>query len=150
MPRGFTLLEVLVVMLIIGVLATTLSLSLALDAHRALEDEAYRLARVLEQGVEAARAGEALGLVLEPGGYAFHRQLAPGRWRSARDDFLAPHRWPDTLRADILHQPSTPPPWPMWQAGQAPWLQLRLSAEGRRLSVELTPPGRVTVREVAP
>jgi general secretion pathway protein H len=144
--RGFTLLEVLVVMLIIGIMTTMVSLSLAPDTHRLLEDEAYRFARVLEQAAEAGSEGELLGLTLTPDGYGFHRQDERGRWLRANDDFLGPHRWPDGVHVVALHEPPSAAPWPMWRDGQSPWLQFAFDGGKQRLMVELSPLGRVSVR----
>ncbi len=71
--RGFTLIEVMVVMVIIAILITAASLSLKGDrAGDALHDEARRLAALLNLARdEAVMRDVDLGLVFTPQGYAF-------------------------------------------------------------------------------
>jgi len=54
--RGFTLIEILVVMFIMGLLAATLAVTLTPGQNRSLVYEAERLAMVLEEGGQRARA----------------------------------------------------------------------------------------------
>jgi general secretion pathway protein H len=147
MARGFTLIEVMVVMLIIGVMATTLTLSLAPDSHRQIEDEAYRAARVLEQAVDASEMGMPLGLAWEPQGLVFHRQMQNGDWLPVTDALFAPHRWPDGIHSVLLVPASGPSPWLLWQDNQSPRLVFSLQSSARRFDLTLSPLGRVSVRE---
>lgn len=149
MVRGFTLIEVMLVMLIIGVLATSLSLSLAPDSHRQIQAEAYRLANVLEQAVDVAEMGLPLGLVWEPGGYAFQRLLPDGRWVVERNDPFRARRWPDGIEAGAAPQNSASMPWMLWRENQSPALRLSLFSASRQLELHLSPLGRVTVQETA-
>lgn len=142
--QGFTLLEVLVVMLIVGVLSTAATLSLAPDVQRQLDDEAYRLARVLEQAAEAAELGDALTLTLDAGGYRFTRPGPDGLPLAVRDDFLAARRWPDGIAVRQLSGP--PPPWPLWQDNRCPALALLLASGAAQRVLALSPLGRVEVR----
>lgn len=141
---GFTLLEVLVVMLIIGVLSTAATLSLAPDARRRLDDEAYRFARVLEQAAEADELGDTLTLTLDADGYRFTRPGPDGRALPVRDDFFAPRRWPDGIAVRQLAGP--PPPWLLWQDNRSPALVLRLEDGTVQRVLALSPLGRVEVR----
>ena len=70
---GFTLIEVMVVMVIIAILITTVSLSMKGDrAGEALEQEAQRLVALINLArEEAVMRDRDLGLVLEPQGYLF-------------------------------------------------------------------------------
>lgn len=72
-PSGFTLLELLVVLVVVGVLLTAAALSMRGDpAMDLLREEANRLlalARLARD--EAVLRGEELGLRVEPGRYAF-------------------------------------------------------------------------------
>ncbi|BEV73362.1 MULTISPECIES: prepilin-type N-terminal cleavage/methylation domain-containing protein [unclassified Paludibacterium] len=147
--RGFTLLEVLVVMAIIGILTTTLTLSISPDTHRQLQEESYRLARMLEQGVAMAEEGDPLALRWQPAGYAFVRRDVAGRWQPAGDDFFAAHAWPEGVQAQILRAPAAQP-WPLWQQGQSPWLVLRLTGGGHQVDLSLSPLGRVSLDGAAP
>ena len=71
--KGFTLIEVMVVMVIIAILVTAVSLSLKGDrAGEALDEEAQRLTGLLNLAREEAVMRDLdLGLVLVPDGYLF-------------------------------------------------------------------------------
>ena len=73
LARGFTLIEVLVVVVLIGVLSAVALLSVgAVGRKDPLEDEARRLHALLRfAGEEALMQGRDLGLRLEPAGYRF-------------------------------------------------------------------------------
>ncbi|MDC7717094.1 type II secretion system protein [Vogesella sp. DC21W] len=148
---GFTLIEVMVVLLIIGVMATTVSFSLRPDTHRQLEDESYRLARVLEQAVDAAEMGEALALDWQAGGARWRVADSQGGWQPSADAFFADHLLPEGLRGDGLLQDGRPASGPvrLWQDGRPPALALTLRGESGARSITLSPVGTVTV-EVAP
>ncbi|MDM7323142.1 MAG: type II secretion system minor pseudopilin GspH, partial [Gammaproteobacteria bacterium] len=70
---GFTLIEVMVVLVIIAILVTMASLSLKSDrAGEALEEEARRLTALLNLlREEAVMRNQTLGLALTEGGYMF-------------------------------------------------------------------------------
>lgn len=148
--HGFTLIEVLVVMLILGVMASTLTLSLRPDTHRQVEDEAYRFARVLEQAVDASEMGDPLALEWRSDGVAFLRPAADGRWQAVRDELFAPRRWPDGIHGEVVRASSDTTPWLLWQENQSPRLYLSLRAGERRMDVNLSPLGRVVVSEGTP
>jgi general secretion pathway protein H len=78
---GFTLLELLVVVFIVG-LATALAAVTAAPGDAAIaEREARRLAALLELAIGEARAsGESLAWTHEPDGYAFWRRADDGGW----------------------------------------------------------------------
>jgi general secretion pathway protein H len=92
-PRGFTLLEVLVVMLIIGIVLSVAVLSLNGDKHE-LEDEARRLqALITLTGQEAVLQSKELALQFSDDGYEF--QAYDGeKWQPLEND--------ETLRARTL------------------------------------------------
>lgn len=148
--HGFTLIEVLVVMLILGAMASTLTLSLKPDTHRLVEDEAYRFARVLEQAVDASEMGDPLALEWTPGGVAFLRRAADGRWRVARDELFAARRWPEGMHGEVVRAAPDTQPWLLWQENQSPRLYLSLRGGARRIDVHLSPLGRVLVSEGKP
>lgn len=136
--RGFTLLEVMVVLFIIGIMASAVSLTLAPNTQRLADDESVRFARVLEQAVDADEMGDTLGLVWRADGYGFRRQDASGRWQPAGEAFFADRNWPDAVRADAL-----PGVIPLWQDGRSVVLRLTLRADARVRVLRLTPLGRV-------
>lgn len=87
--KGFTLIEVLVVVVILAVIAGALVIALPQFDQRRAEREAERLAALLALACEQAElAGRELGLHLVAGGYGF--SLADGdRWLP----FAAEHRF---------------------------------------------------------
>ena len=70
--RGFTLLELLVVILIIGIIVSFASLSVGQHASRILQDEAERIHSLLRlAGEESVLQGRELALQFNPEGYLF-------------------------------------------------------------------------------
>jgi general secretion pathway protein H len=88
---GFTLIEILVAMCIVGVLSAML-LYVATPGEATLaRQEARRLAALLELALAEARAsGQTIAWSPVPGGYAFFRQGASGEWLGFPD--ASPYR----------------------------------------------------------
>ena len=69
---GFTLIEIIVVMLIIGIVLSVISVNLSPDRESAVREEAQRLALLLQTAQqEAILQGKVLAVALEREGYAF-------------------------------------------------------------------------------
>ena len=82
-PDGFTLLEMLLVLTIVGILATVVALGFTDSGrHRHLRAEAERLARLVELArAEALRRNEIWGLRVAEGRFGFQRyEPAAGDW----------------------------------------------------------------------
>ena len=101
---GFTLLEMLVVITIIGVLIGGAVISLGLLGRDAgAQSELQRLQRDLLFLRDRAEIEQRpYGVLIEPEGYEFlvfdSRTL---QWQSTGDDALARHRWPAGLAAEL-------------------------------------------------
>jgi len=93
--RGFTLIEILVVLVIIGVIVSFAVLSFGvLGKDSEVQEESERLVAILTQArEEAALQGRDLGLRLEPASYEF-MSLEPrrGGWETITDDDLLRRR----------------------------------------------------------
>lgn len=99
-PRGFTLVELLVVVLLIGLVVSLAVLSIrTLSPAERLQEEAARLhARMDLAREEAVLRAQSLGLAVDRDGYRF-LQLAEGGWQTLADDrLLAVHELPDDTR----------------------------------------------------
>jgi general secretion pathway protein H len=100
MPRcgrsGFTLIEMLVVIVVIGLAAGVAVVNFGSDDRRAAEGEAKRLAAALEHAAELAQwRGEMLGVSADGTGYRFWRRGAGDAWTPLGDDEeLAPRAMP--------------------------------------------------------
>jgi prepilin-type N-terminal cleavage/methylation domain-containing protein len=78
-PRGFTLIEVLVAVLLLSTMALTLSRTLiASQRARATSERWTQAAQLAAEGVEQLRTGQALGPVRIPGD--FGRRAAVTAW----------------------------------------------------------------------
>jgi general secretion pathway protein H len=100
--RGFTLLEVLVVVVIIAVLITFVSLSLGNNQHKVLEQEAQRLYALLKLTAHESISNTAeMGVYLGEDHYQFYR-LYQGQWQVLdKDDVLSSHQLPDFIQLDV-------------------------------------------------
>lgn len=142
-PRGFTLLELMVVLVIIGICTAGIGLGLGslLDPSRQLRQEAERLAQRLQVARDEARIdGRALRWQADVSGYRFSRRDG-SRWVDVqRDDLLRPQRW---HTAGVTVQPATAIELsPEWIG--VPW-ELALSLDGRSVRLRDDGSGQLQV-----
>ena len=101
---GFTLVEILVVLAIIGIVSGGVLFSVGLLGNdRRLSDEADRLSARI--GLAADRAElevREYGLRMQPDGYEFLAWDSRRReWQPAQDDALRARRWPTGVSAEV-------------------------------------------------
>ena len=90
---GFTLLEMLVVLVIAGLLVSLASVKLTRNPRTDLNEEAQRLALLFESaGDEAQVRARPIAWLPLDGGFRFDMRTEDG-WRPLRDDLLRPRRW---------------------------------------------------------
>ncbi len=100
--NGFTLLEIMVVIVIIGIVLTFASLSIGRSTDRVVQEESQRLARLITLAAqEAVLQSRELALQFTPGGYEFV-VFDKDQWRRITDDdTLRARRLPEGVRLDI-------------------------------------------------
>jgi len=96
-PQGFTLIEMLIVLLIMGLMVGLVSVIVQPDDRALLRIEADRLAQLLDLAVAESRlSGHAIAWTAEGPGYRFWRMSGDAEWLELRDS--------DLLRARTLPQ----------------------------------------------
>ena len=92
--RGFTLLEMMVVLLIAGLLLAVVGLAPTRNRTTDLSEEAQRLAEMFESALDEAQVRSA-EIAWQPvgGGYRFLVRAANGNWQPLADSVLGAHRW---------------------------------------------------------
>jgi len=100
-PAGFTLLEVLVVLVIISVIVGFAVLSIDTGPEE-LRHEGSRLASLLElASEEAVMNGRECRVVLRRHGYSFE-QLREGKWQSAEDELFRARQLPSDISLQLF------------------------------------------------
>lgn len=128
--RGFTLLEVMAVLVIIGILMTFVSLTAGGDRRaEQIQREAQRLAALLQMASEeAVMRSEQLALRVGKHDYAF-MILQNNQWQPLDDDRpLHPRELPDEIELD-LELEDNPPPGLTSEEAEAPQVFLLSSGE---------------------
>ncbi|WP_261525052.1 GspH/FimT family pseudopilin [Burkholderia multivorans] len=91
--RGFTLLEMLVVLVIAGLLVSLASLSLTRNPRTDLREEAQRLALLFETAGDEAQV-RARPIAWQPTAHGFRFDVSSSDgWRTLHDDLLRPRDW---------------------------------------------------------
>ncbi len=145
--RGFTLIEVMVVMVIIGIMAGMAVSLMRPDPGRAAEAEAWRLARLTERlGREAEMTGQVLALSWTADGYQFRRRDDDGTWVPLdSDSVFEPRRFEPGMRLADSGEVRFAPDG---EIEPRRWLLVTDVAE---IAVSLSPLGEATVeRQAAP
>ncbi len=98
-PRGFTLLEIMVVLVLIGIITSFALLSVGGGPRERLAEEARRLAALVElHQQEAILSGELRGIQFGRAGYAILSLGEKGEWRPpATADTLIRHALPEDI-----------------------------------------------------
>lgn len=98
--RGFTLLEMLVVLVVASIMLSVVTLSLMPTAQSVLREESQRLAFLIENGAMSSQAGgQPLAWSGSGNSYRFWKRSKEGEWlRIERDNLLHPRTLPEAVR----------------------------------------------------
>lgn len=102
--NGFTLLELLAVVLIIGIIVSFASLSVGQKSSQVVQDEAERLNGLLRlANEEAVMQGRELALEFNESGYSFLELGSDNQWVPLAEDALFRDReFPSNLRIELI------------------------------------------------
>jgi general secretion pathway protein H len=135
--RGFTLLEILVVVLIIGIVLSLTTLAFRDDIEDRLRTEVQRLAALLTlASQEAVLQGGELAIVFSPRGYHF-QVLEDGKWTDARDAVLRERQLAEDLALFVEIEGESAPPGGKDAEEQPPRVFLLSSGEMTPFTITL-------------
>lgn len=101
---GFTLLELVVVVLLLSIMLGLVVVNLSSDDNSQLRDEAQRLALLLNTAQQdAILEGQVLALAVEPGGYHFMRLTDTGTLQPiTQDELLRARELPSDIKISAV------------------------------------------------
>ena len=155
--RGFTLVEMAVVVAIIAVLGVAVVLSVTRSPARALGDEAERLRLLLELATDDSRTtGSAILWTATADGYRFDPSLPRDAERIGPPLLLDARLGPRTLSAGLavvgveVEGGRVDPPRIPFVAGTVTPFRILLTAEARRIEITGNAAGTIVIREMSP
>jgi general secretion pathway protein H len=103
--RGFSLIEILVVVAIVGVIALVVTLSVTGSAERQVRREAERFEALVGQACEQAElGGREIGVVVGEGGYGFQLMSGDAWLDFPADSTLRPRQWAGGISAALSRE----------------------------------------------
>lgn len=151
--RGFTLLEVLVVLLIMGLMLGLVSALVLPDDRARLDVETRRLAQLLTLAGEQSRvSGRAIAWTVQPPGYRFSQRDTGAGWTEmTRSELLRPRELPAGMAITGLRVENAPSTGPMRLEfstdGTASAFTIDLSLGTSRSAIAGSPVGEIVVLE---
>ena len=153
--RGFTLIEIMVVMVILGITLVLVSVNFSQDDGKVLTEEANRLAALLEHAQsEAMITGNAAAWSAQNGKYQFWQRGKDGKWDQPSSDeilrartFSVAIEWGENR---VAGNPIKLDDRLIFLAGglNQPF-ELKLKYRDKQLTIRGNPTGRVTVDDKA-
>jgi general secretion pathway protein H len=149
LSTGFTLVEVLVVLVVLGVGLALVTANLGGDDRRELAREAKQLAGALEHAAALAQwRAETLGVSAEGSGYRFWRRAGDDRWVAfSSDDVLAARALPAGMTVRPMTYADAPLAAdaivPLRPSGRNEPYVLRLDSAGGHVVIASDPLNRV-------
>jgi len=154
--RGFTLIEMLVVLAILGILSVFVALSTTPDPRRQAAAEAERLALLLEAALQEAQwGGRAMAWSADAKGYGFMQADAERRWVPITDEeMFHPRSLAEGMGVSKVEvEGQALPPGALLQfpaASSTPLFRITLSAPQGMLILRSLPNGKVDVEAPVP
>lgn len=104
LPSGFTLIEILVVLVVIGITIAMVGVNLQRDPKAALREEAQRLALLLSAArSEAIATGKSLAWVADPPNYGFYTRGEDRKWTEPMGEApLSQGTFPEPIRLALV------------------------------------------------
>lgn len=152
--RGFTLLELLVVIVLAGILLSVVTIQVQPDPAQRLAREAERVGQLMALAADEARlSGRAIAWEADLAGYRFVTEVAGERRLLTGDDLLRERRWSEPLsriavvpaqgQAQVVLAPDAPAlRVPVAREWVQPRWTLELATRDHQASVQFDDAGR--------
>lgn len=149
--QGFTLIEILVVLVIIGITVGLVQLNAMPNDAETLKMEANRFGLLAEQAANEARAsGQTYACVITDVGYTFVAKNDEGEWKATTDDILRAREWPEGMIVNNIQidgQKAAPGQKILFSSsGYNTVFHIQFSLNEEKKSVSGTTTGRVSVQ----